>query len=111
MKRKLFVKCGIATAALVFACALPLAAPAFAADETTKPAATTQAAASETETGGHMLEWGVFAYAVGEFAGILGLGISRIRRDKNTQVAIVKKELEELPFAYSKDWARLRAES
>lgn len=29
--------------------------------------------------GSHMLEWGVFGIAVGEFAGILGMGMSKAR--------------------------------
>ncbi len=82
----------IAAAVLVFA--FPVVVSAAGAQH--EPAAAAQAAepagaqavnssaagSGDAKASAHMLEWGVFGIAVGEFAGILGRGLSQVLRDR-----------------------------
>ncbi len=50
---------------------------------------------TQTKKGAHLLEWGVFGIALGEFAGILGMGISKGRAkkvEKNRQALIAEAQ-------------------
>ena len=79
-------------AAVVLVFAFPLAVSAAgtrhgdaAAERTAagEPAAGSSAGGeSDAKLSAHMLEWGVFGIAVGEFAGILGRGLSQVLRDR-----------------------------
>lgn len=54
-----------------------------AADAAGAQAANSSAAGSgDVKVSAHMLEWGVFGIAVGEFAGILGRGLSQVLHDR-----------------------------
>lgn len=49
--------------------------------------------------GTHMLEWGVFGIALGEFAGILGMGMSKARTKRKVKKAEAEVLTQPLPMA------------
>ena len=87
------VKVVFLIAAVVLVFAFPVVVSAAGAQQ--KPAVSAQAAepaaaqavnsaagSGDAKASAHMLEWGVFGIAVGEFAGILGRGLSQVLRDR-----------------------------
>ncbi len=97
------IKIGVLSAALTVLFAVPLATSAFAAepDGAAEPATL---AAQETqmlqdETSNHILEWGVFGIAAGEFAGLLGMGLRQVQRDKRRRKEEEKTAIRPAPVA------------
>ncbi|NLW77789.1 MAG: hypothetical protein GXY32_00015 [Ruminococcaceae bacterium] len=96
MKKRMAAKCGILSVALMALMLFSFAGTALAAggpDETGTATAETQvgvqvadteqtAAGSALETGGRLAGWGVLLFAVGEVAGLIGMGISNIHKNK-----------------------------
>lgn len=71
---------------------VPIVGLAAGRDNGVQPAIPFNTASSEgaRPKSSHMLEWGVFGIALGEFAGILGMGISKSRTKRS---AAKKQEL------------------
>lgn len=85
-KRVRFVIIAIVMAALML---IPIIGLAAGRSNGVEPGLPLSTAAGETRPmGTHMLEWGVFGIALGEFAGIIGMGVSKSR----TKRKVAKKE-------------------
>lgn len=80
------------TAVFVLVLSVPLVTSVSAAQDTPQTSAPQQEAAQPQDKTSHFLEWGVMAYAVGEFAGLIGMGISHIRKEKRAAKATAKIE-------------------
>lgn len=103
MKKTNGIKCGIATMALAALLLVPFSGSIHAASAPTQaPAPATQTQAQKPSPlghGTHVLEWGAFTIAAGEVAGLLGMGLSRVRQDKRR--AAKKKATEQARPAYT----------
>ncbi len=88
-------------AALLLLFAFPVAVSA--AGDTTVETSTATSQAGTTpgravKNTQHFLEWGVFGIAVGEFAGLMGRGLSQVLRDRRAAKVTVPTAQPERPL-------------
>lgn len=88
MKLGKTMKTTLATGALLAACVLPMGGVQAMAGEqpAAAPATVQQVESTPKQSNKRLLQWGVGLYALGEFGGLLGMGISHIRKEKRKQL-------------------------
>lgn len=97
-KRAVFIIVAIVMAALLLIPVVGLATGRDTGVQATLPLADSLADTTRPK-GTHMLEWGVFGIALGEFAGILGMGMSKARTKRKVKKAEDGVLTQPLPMA------------